>query len=297
MVAGTVFNAGSGIQALSADEDITLGLLQTTSSSATAVTLTSTSGGVFDGDTDSSLDVDAANGRLIVDVVTGFGTDTNAIETKVTSVDIDNTTSGDINIFESDSIEVVKIDQAGPGDITVSYLRTVSGSTNAVISFTGLPQGGISFIRRDFKNQVIGGTGKTLEELAFGSTQQLSFDAFEFKAPIFQGKTPVEQIAGSPNGPFTMDVFSGKFELVELAEGTAGKFDGMEVSQSFWGGPKSANLEVAQKRSAKRKKLRSKKVNDTASISLNQPRRIRRNESGYLGFATRGKPIGNKDTP
>ena len=323
MVDGTVFDAGSGTLALSADEDITLGLLQTTSSSDTAVTLTSTRGGVFSGDTDSSpgkntsttgggfdsfLDIDAENGRLVVDAVTGFGTEENAIETKVKSVDIDNTTSGDINIFEFTSFEVFKIDQGGPGDIKVSFQGSISGQTNAVISFTGLPKGSVTFFRRDLKDQVIEGTGKTLGALAFGTTQQLSFDAFEFKAPIFQGKTPVEQIAGSSNGPFTMDVFSEKFELVELAEGTAGKFDGMEVSQSFWGGPKSANLEVAQKkspdknsrtreRSAKRKKLRSKKVNDTASISLNQPRRIRRNESGYLGFATRGKPIGNKATP
>lgn len=55
MVDGTVFDTGSGILALSADEDIAVGLLQTTSSSDTAVTLTSTSGGVFSGDTDSSL--------------------------------------------------------------------------------------------------------------------------------------------------------------------------------------------------------------------------------------------------
>lgn len=292
MVDGTVFDAGSGTLALSADEDITLGLLQTTSSSDTAVTLTSTSGGVLDGDTDSSLDIDASSGRLVADVVTGFGTELNAIETKVGSLDIDNTTSGDVNIFESDSIEVFKIDQGGPGDIQVSFQGSASGIANAVISFSGDPKGGISFIRRDVKDQLLGNTGKTLGALAFGTTQQLSFATFELKAPIFQGKTPVEQVAGSSNGPFTMDVFSQKFELVELAEGTAGKFDGMEVSQSFWGGPITPSLEVAKTpdkkirarhRSAKRKKIREQKVGDTAS--LNKPRRIQRNESGYIGFA------------
>ncbi len=294
MVDGTVFNAGSGTLALSADENITLGLLKTTSSSNTAVTLTSTSGGVLDGDTDSSLDIDAESGRLVADVITGFGTEFNAIETKVDSVDIDNTTSGDINIFESNSLLVTKIDQAGPGDIKVSYQGSVSGVENAVISFGGLPKGAITFVRRDIKDQIIEGTGKTLGQLAFGATQQLDFNTFELKAPDFQGKTPVDRVAGSPNGPFTMDLFSENFELVDLAEGTAGKFDGMEVTQSFWGGSKTTKLEVAQRKDSE-KKNRSKqrtakrkkriKVDETASIPPKKPRQIQKSESGYLGFA------------
>jgi len=255
--------------------------------------LTSTRGGVFDGDSDSSLDIDAANGRLVADVVTGFGTEFNAIETKVKSLDIDNTTSGDINIFESDAIEIFKIDQAGSGNIDVSYQGSISGINNAVVSFTGTPKGVVTFTRRDIKDQVIEGTGKTLGQLAFGTTQQLSFDTFELKAPDFQGKTPVNFIAGSSNGPFTTDIFSKSFELVELAEGTAGKFDGMEVSQSFWGGTKNTNLEVAKspdkkplvrQRTATRKKSRNQKVGDTASITLKKPHRIQKSKSGYLGF-------------
>ncbi|MBT3508337.1 MAG: filamentous hemagglutinin N-terminal domain-containing protein [Nitrospina sp.] len=293
MVDGTVFDAGTGTLALSADEDITLGLLQTTSSSDAAVTLTSTSGGAFDGDSDSSLDIDAADGRLVADLVTGFGTEFNAIETTVSSVDIDNATSGDINIFETDSLEVFKIDQAGSGDVDVSYQGSISGIDNAVVSFTGFPKGGLSFTRRDIKDQVLGNSGKTLGQLAFGTTQQLSFGTFELKAPDFQGKTPVDLVAGSSNGPFTMDIFSKSFELVELAEGTAGKFEGMEVSQSFWGGTKNTNLEVAKtpdkksrarQRTAKRKKSREQKVGDTASISMKKPLHIQKSESGYLGF-------------
>ena len=147
----------------------------------------------------------------------------------------------------------------------------------------------------DIKDLIIEGTGKTLGELALTTTEKLSFDTFDLKAPDFQSKTPVNLVAGSPNGPFTMDIFRESFELVELAEGSAGKFDGMEVTQSFWGGPNNTNLEVAEtrptkkksrsrQRTAKRKKLRSKKMDDTASITLNKPRRIRKGESGYLGF-------------
>ena len=69
----------------------------------------------------------------------------------------------------------------------------------------------------------------------------------------------------------------------------------MEVTQSFWGGPSNTSLEVAQKknpekksrsrqRSAKRKKLNKKKVDETAALTLKKPRRIQRSESGYLDF-------------
>jgi hypothetical protein len=34
---------------------------------------------------------------------------------------------------------------------------------------------------------------KTLDAPAFGSTQQLIFDVFEFKAPIYQGRAPVDR--------------------------------------------------------------------------------------------------------
>jgi hypothetical protein len=38
--------------------------------------------------------------------------------------------------------------------------------------------------------------GKTLGAPAFGFAQQLIFDVFEFKAPIYQGRAPVDR---SPN--------------------------------------------------------------------------------------------------
>ncbi len=299
MVDGTVFNAGSGTLALSADEDITLGLVKTTSSSDTAVTLTSSSGGVVDGDAielasarnnDAALDIDAENGRLVADIATGFGAN-NAIETRVKSMDIDNSTSGNIDIFEFDDLEVFNITHAGAGNIRVSFEGVVTGKSNA--QATG---GSVSFLRRDIRNELIPGTGKTLGQLVDSNSTQLKFNIFELKAPNFQGKTPVERLASSPNGPFTADLFSESFELVELAKGTSGKFDGMEVSQSFWGGSKNTNLEVAQKkdpdnksrsrqRSAKRKKPGRKKVDETAAITLKKPRRIQTGESGYIGFA------------
>ncbi len=300
MVDGTVFDAGSGTLALSADEDITLGLVKTTSSSDTAVTLISTNGGVVDADAitlvsdfdsgaSAALDIDAKNGRLVAEVATGFGS-ANAIETEVKSVNIVNSTSGDIDIFEFDDLDVFTINNSA-GDVQVSFEGGITGKENCVAA-----GGTCKFLRRDIRNKLILGTGKNLGQLVDSSINQATFDIFDLKAPDFQGKTPVDLIAGSPNGPFTMDVFSESFELVELAEGTSGKFDGMEVSQAFWGGEKNTNLEVAKRkntdkksrsrqRSAKRKKLGKKKVGETASITLKNPRRIQTSESGYLGFA------------
>lgn len=303
MVDGTVFNAGSGTIELSADEDITLGRVETSSSSDAAVTLTSTSGGAVDGDTaippeftalgaDSTpwLDIDAANGRLVAEVATGFGAE-NAIETKVKSLDVANSTSGKIDIFEFDDLDIFKISNAG-GSTEVSFEGELTGRTNCA--------GACLFVRRDIRNELIG--SKSLGQLANASNEQLKFDIFELNGQNFFDKTPVDHVASSPNGPFTADLFSEKFELVELAAGTDGKFDGMEVSQTFWGGPKQPTLEVAEwntpdkkkssrERSAKRKKRSGKKVDDTASITMKKSFRkapkphIQKSESGYLGFA------------
>ena len=138
----TTFNAGSNTLALSADEDITLGLLTTSNSSTSSITLTSSNGGVRDVDT-NALDI-ITNGRLVADLVTGFGTTDNAIETNLVSVDIDNSTSGDINIFELNEIDVYKINHAGTGDIEVLFTKTATNQQN----ITAL-KGAVSFTRRD----------------------------------------------------------------------------------------------------------------------------------------------------
>ncbi|MFC1480189.1 filamentous hemagglutinin N-terminal domain-containing protein, partial [Candidatus Omnitrophota bacterium] len=65
-------DAGTGIISFSADENITLSGLKTTSASATAVTLTTTEGAIVDGG-DLHIDVDAVNGTLVMTAVKGIG--------------------------------------------------------------------------------------------------------------------------------------------------------------------------------------------------------------------------------
>ena len=131
-----LINSGSGIIALNADEDITLGGLLTTSSSDTAAVLTTTSGGIVDGGA-TAVDVVAADGRLVINAVTGVGTAGN-IDTTIASVDIDNTTSNNIDINETDALSVYQIDQDGAGNINVDAggIVTITASTGFGVTAT-----------------------------------------------------------------------------------------------------------------------------------------------------------------
>jgi hypothetical protein len=157
MTVGTVINAGAGKIALNADEDITLGKLTTTNSTLTAVTLTSTEGGIVEGGVigtcgggiSAGCNIVSSDGRLVVDAVTGIGdagiingsgviVTQGAIKVDTQSVDIDNTTSGDINLFERGTTNILKVNQAGPGNLTISFDgapgATLTGENNATVA-------------------------------------------------------------------------------------------------------------------------------------------------------------------
>ena len=107
--------------ALLADENITLGQVTTTNTGTTAVTLASTEGGIVDGGDTGGADV-IAGGRLVIDAVTGVGSG-GALETTVASVDIDNATSGNIEISETNAITVFKAVQGTAGNIGLARRR------------------------------------------------------------------------------------------------------------------------------------------------------------------------------
>ena len=122
MVDGTVIDAGSGTIDLTADGNIMLGRLVTTNSSNTAVRLVTREGGIIDNGDTAGADIVAADGRLVIEAVTGVGSSTAGagadadIETTVASIDVHNTTSGNIQIDETDAITVIKIDNDMPSD-------------------------------------------------------------------------------------------------------------------------------------------------------------------------------------
>ncbi|MBI4843392.1 MAG: hypothetical protein HY809_03585 [Nitrospirae bacterium] len=150
MVDGTVIDAGSGtislnnVHANDNSGDITVGRLLTTNATNTAVTI-NTDGGVVDTADSDGVDIDAANGRLVIDAQDGVGS-TGAIETTVDSIDVDNTITGNIQIFESNSIDVIQLDNDMPDDSNgatgIISLTTTDGSIIVVEDDnTGAPEG------------------------------------------------------------------------------------------------------------------------------------------------------------
>ena len=115
---GTLIDAGSGTINLSAAGDITLGRLLTTNASDTAVRLTSTAGGIVDGGDTGGADVQATSGRLVIASATGVGA-SNALETKVDSLEVVNATSGHISISETDALLVVNAVQQTAGNLQI----------------------------------------------------------------------------------------------------------------------------------------------------------------------------------
>jgi hypothetical protein len=152
--------------------------LTSSSSSDSAISLTSTSGGIFDGDSDRSTDIEAANGRLVVVSNGGFGTSANAVETKLKSIDLINNTAGDINIYEIDSLEISQVNQTVNGkDITISYYGNLNGQ-NLAVNPTG-SLGEKTFTQRqpldiDVADRIVEGMGKSVNAVSIESTVQLA---------------------------------------------------------------------------------------------------------------------------
>jgi filamentous hemagglutinin family protein len=118
MADGAIINAGSGTIDLNADGDIALGSLQTSSLSTTAITIDSAEGGVTDAG-DVNVDIIADSGTLVINAVTGVGNG-NALETTIDALDVDNSTSGNIEIVESNGLTINKLAQAAAGNILLS---------------------------------------------------------------------------------------------------------------------------------------------------------------------------------
>ncbi|MHC4497817.1 MAG: beta strand repeat-containing protein, partial [Planctomycetota bacterium] len=114
----SLIDAGDGKIAMSATTaagNITLGGLLTTGNAADAVTITAGGAVVDGGDTD--VDIDAASGTAVINAATGIGAG-DAIETTVATLEAD-TTTGDIEIDETDNITLAEVD-TGNGSIDIT---------------------------------------------------------------------------------------------------------------------------------------------------------------------------------
>ncbi|MFN9079433.1 MAG: beta strand repeat-containing protein, partial [Planctomyces sp.] len=128
MADGALINAGSGTITLTSDGDVTLGGLQTTNATTTAVQVTSREGGIVDGgDSDIDIIANAAGSLVTLNAETGIGHG-NALETTAARLAATNSGSGNIQIIETDGIQLSAVQQTS----------AIATSNIEVVSITGL---------------------------------------------------------------------------------------------------------------------------------------------------------------
>ncbi|OQX02443.1 MAG: hypothetical protein BWK73_42695, partial [Thiothrix lacustris] len=143
MADGALINAGSGKIDLTAANDITLGGLLTTNSSALAVNITSTAGSIIDGG-DTHLEVDAASGDLEMKAAGTIGSG-NPLEIRVAKIKAQS--NGALSFVESDDITLTSV-ISGNGAIDITSggnieMTTVNAGSGAVsLTATGTINGG-----------------------------------------------------------------------------------------------------------------------------------------------------------
>ncbi|MBT6601812.1 MAG: filamentous hemagglutinin N-terminal domain-containing protein [Nitrospina sp.] len=241
---------------LKSSGDLTLtSSLVSSSNSDSTISLTSTGGGIFDGDSDGSTDIEAENGRLVVVSNGGFGTSTNPIETTLNSIDLTNNSTGDVNIFELDGIEISTLTQnVDGGDITVSYSGSLRGQDLAT-----LPDGSLgtkSFTQRQtssisIANQTVEGSGKSVGDLSVESTVQLAntVEGNVIQMTLQKRGSDNKSIAsidsGGSTNSYLTDIFSDSNTLVEYSS------DLKEINAEFSGSENFGGREVKEVKVAK----------------------------------------------
>ncbi len=97
-----VINAGSGQIDIDADVNVTLGSIQTTSTTEPSIEIDAIAGAVIDGGDAATDIVIGAGGTLAIRAATGVGS-ADALDTDMTTTEIavSNSTSGNVQIFNS----------------------------------------------------------------------------------------------------------------------------------------------------------------------------------------------------
>ena len=139
MADGTVINAGTGAILLKADGTIQLGELRTTNGTASAVSVTSVQGAITNGlATGLNIVATSTTAQTTLRAATGIG-DGSPLNVDLSRLDALNSTSGNIEIAESNALTVLNLRQSLAGDIllTADGNITVSNGTGVVVQTLG----------------------------------------------------------------------------------------------------------------------------------------------------------------
>ena len=151
MVDGTSISTTSGTIGITAFGNVSIGQLQTGSTSSSAISINTTAAVTDSGDLDGS-DLIAESGRVVIQSANGIGSG-NALETSVQRIDFTNTTSGNIEISETTTLNINRIDQQSAGDVMISSTGTVTATTpGSGISLAG---GDLSITTSDTGSQLL----------------------------------------------------------------------------------------------------------------------------------------------
>jgi hypothetical protein len=248
-VGGTITLQSSG--------DLTLtSSLTSSSSSDSAILLTSTGGGIFDGDSDGSIDIEVEDGRLVAVSNGGFGTSANPIETTLNSIDLTNSATGDVNIYELDGIEISSLTQnVDGGDITVSYSGSLSGQDLATFPDGSL--GTTTFTQRQAvavatTDQILEGSEKSVGDLSIESTVQL---AKTIESDVIQmtlqksgsgNKSIASLDSGGSTSSYVTDIFSDPHVLFDFSSDVKEINSGLSGLENFGGKKTVEEAQVAK---------------------------------------------------
>ncbi|MCF7893608.1 MAG: filamentous hemagglutinin N-terminal domain-containing protein [Candidatus Omnitrophica bacterium] len=134
---GSVIDAGSGTITLTSTGtnagSITIAGLTTTNSTSSAVTVDTAASVVDAGDTNVDIVANSTGAVTDIDAVTGIGSGA-ALETTIAGLEAYNSTSGNIEISETDGLLIRNITQALDGSIDV----TTAGDTTVVAALGGV---------------------------------------------------------------------------------------------------------------------------------------------------------------
>ncbi len=286
---GAFLNAGTGAIRLNTAGNLTLGQLISGSSSLHAIHL-EVGGAVIDGGDIGGEDIIAANGGLFARTTNGFGTEDNPIETRIHTLDLTNSTNGDISFFETDSLHLANLTQGSNGDIFGSYNGMLSGSDNIEIII------GRFFIKDRASgltlSQELGDTGKDRDALSIERTIDNIIDLeFASGANRFDWDpadgSPAGKIkkSGAPGGENVDDLFGEPFPLVEVEDGNPADGD-LAHLENVWHWNEFNDEKAKEADSRKKKKAVKKKTKKEVKKTAAKPRKRRqeKKDSGILSF-------------
>jgi len=128
---GLVIDAGMGKIDIHSSGDATLGLLKSQKTHGEAIKVVSETGRILAAsNTVLNIDANGDDALTILSARTGIGT-TNWLNVHVAELDVNNTTSGNIRIAESDDVTIVNLVQDGTGNIELTALNGSIGAKSA----------------------------------------------------------------------------------------------------------------------------------------------------------------------